>query len=214
MRQIAIGHVRALATRWRHLHSAGCTASTCTLSSFIHCSCSASDDTLQEAKQKDGSIKDAQLIEQLSNLILDLEYLHEVRIPFVHSFFFISLSTSLCSYIWRRTQMKFLEDNPPTAGGLKLGVVPISGVIVGYFYRYENELITVLDVWGGACASQPPFCCCSSSLLLTANLPTSRRRITVGAASGAARSHNDGADSCCCGTLSRALCHRCCQSHR
>ena len=49
--------------------------------------------------------------------------------------------------------MKHLEDNPPTAGGLKLGVVPISGVIVGYFYRYENELITVLDVWGGG--SQP-----------------------------------------------------------
>jgi hypothetical protein len=47
-------------------------------------------------------------------------------------------------------QMKHLEDHPPTAGGLKLGVVPISGVIVGYFYRYENELITVLDVWGGA----------------------------------------------------------------
>jgi hypothetical protein len=33
----------------------------------------------QEAKQKDGLMKDAQLTESLSNLILDLEYLQEVR---------------------------------------------------------------------------------------------------------------------------------------
>lgn len=35
--------------------------------------------TALEAKQKDGSLKDPQVIEPLSNLILDLEYLQEVR---------------------------------------------------------------------------------------------------------------------------------------
>jgi hypothetical protein len=36
-----------------------------------------------------------------------------------------------------------------------LGVVPISGMIVGYFYRHENELLTVLDVWGHLAANEP-----------------------------------------------------------
>eukprot|EP00009_Paramoeba_aestuarina_P014981 CAMPEP_0201535496 /NCGR_PEP_ID=MMETSP0161_2-20130828/59206_1 /ASSEMBLY_ACC=CAM_ASM_000251 /TAXON_ID=180227 /ORGANISM="Neoparamoeba aestuarina, Strain SoJaBio B1-5/56/2" /LENGTH=812 /DNA_ID=CAMNT_0047940717 /DNA_START=126 /DNA_END=2560 /DNA_ORIENTATION=+ len=39
------------------------------------------------------------------------------------------------------------EENPKQGGGLELGPVPISGLIVGYFYRLENEHTTVLDVW-------------------------------------------------------------------
>ena len=42
--------------------------------------------TALEAKQKDGSLKEPQVIEPLSNLILDLEYLQEVRA--ISQFFF------------------------------------------------------------------------------------------------------------------------------
>lgn len=58
--------------------------------------------------------------------------------------------------------IKELEENPEKMKG-KLSakdqnVVPISGLVVNYFYRLENELKTVLEVWEGnaASSSSPP----------------------------------------------------------
>lgn len=84
---------------------------------------------------------DPSLVRSVSGIIKDLEYIEE---------------------------MLYLEDNQPTPGeGLQLGVVPISGLIVGRLYRYENEVVTVLDHWdsiyrrqGGSAA--PPVTSSSS----------------------------------------------------
>jgi len=63
----------------------------------------------------------AKLVDQLGDLIKDVEYLQE---------------------------MLYLEDHPVSSDGLVLGVVPISGIIVGRLFRLENEVVTVLQVWG------------------------------------------------------------------
>jgi hypothetical protein len=45
-------------------------------------------------------------------------------------------------------EMLHLEHHQPDPSqGLQLGVVPITGIIVGRLYCYENEVLTVLDVW-------------------------------------------------------------------
>jgi len=46
-------------------------------------------------------------------------------------------------------EMIYLEHNPKKLekGKLELGVVPITGLIIGKMYRLENELQTVIDVW-------------------------------------------------------------------
>ena len=60
------------------------------------------------------------------------------------------------------TKIKELEERPPTEGSFSdhLDIVPMSGLIVGSFYRFENELKTVLEVWADdrhvACFDSPP----------------------------------------------------------
>jgi len=41
--------------------------------------------------------------------------------------------------------MKFYEENPPEYK--VLDIVPISGLVLSFFVRQENELRTVLDLW-------------------------------------------------------------------
>jgi hypothetical protein len=46
------------------------------------------------------------------------------------------------------------EDRDPANADFH--IVPISGLILGTFVRYENELKTVLEVWGGKKATDTP----------------------------------------------------------
>ena len=71
---------------------------------------------------------DSVLYELLEELIKDLDYLEEML----------------------DLENPSNRDNGEGCGGFTLGVVPVSGIIVGKFYRFENECLTCLQVWDEA----------------------------------------------------------------
>eukprot|EP01102_Stenamoeba_stenopodia_P008779 TRINITY_DN2560_c0_g1_i1.p1 TRINITY_DN2560_c0_g1~~TRINITY_DN2560_c0_g1_i1.p1 ORF type:complete len:471 (-),score=113.47 TRINITY_DN2560_c0_g1_i1:75-1487(-) len=132
--------------------------------------------SLVELKSKDGTGPAHKLINELKNVILpkiehfikkvkvvlcdyfnisfedfDLEVvkkLYKEKLPLLEPKLASSIQ-SMVQDLEYLNEMIYLEHNPKKLekGKLELGVVPITGLIIGKMYRLENELLTVLDVW-------------------------------------------------------------------
>jgi hypothetical protein len=81
--------------------------------------------------QRTEGLLDSTIEAWIDDMIKDMEYLEQIREAELHA----------------EAQAAAGPDAPPPKGGLELGPVPISGLIIGCFYRYENELLTALECW-------------------------------------------------------------------
>jgi len=81
---------------------------------------------VQALFEKERKDLDEKIEEWIDDMIKDMEYLQQIQ----------------------EAEKRTEEGQTNTGGGLELGPVPISGLIIGCFYRQENELTTVIDCWG------------------------------------------------------------------